>query len=406
MTKRACVLGAGNSAHVVAGLIAALEDWECHVYAPRKNRAELWREGIARGGMRVCYGPDDDNLVIQGAPDKVSKLAEDVVPRCQVLIMCLPAQAYEENIRAAAPYVDHGAMIGTICASNGFDWCIDEAMAKVGRGPDSYGVFALQNLPWACRAEDYGHSVSVLGTKPFMEITVRPEERAEEIAEAMTRLIRVKTPPVPGGFVGVGLSNLCQVIHPVVMYDNFEDWDGETPFTDKPLFYQGLSDEAADNMHAVSDEIKAVRDVLEQRYSGLDLSVVYHIYEWTLRAYGKYITDTSTLRTRFSSNKAYEGLTCPMLPTESGEGFTPDFQARYLSEDIPYNLVAVKGLAELCRVETPTIDKILEWSQKVLGKEYLVDGALEGKDVAESFAPQRFGFQSLDDIPELATLDE
>jgi len=54
--NRACVMGAGNSAHVTAGLVASLPDWECHVYAPRKDRAQLWREGIARGGIRVCYG--------------------------------------------------------------------------------------------------------------------------------------------------------------------------------------------------------------------------------------------------------------------------------------------------------------------------------------------------------------
>ena len=62
MMNRACVLGAGNSAHVTAGLIASLPDWECTVYAPRKDRAELWREGIARGGIRVGYGADDDHL--------------------------------------------------------------------------------------------------------------------------------------------------------------------------------------------------------------------------------------------------------------------------------------------------------------------------------------------------------
>ena len=31
----------------------------------------------------------------------------------------------------------------------------------------------------------------------------------------------------------------------------------------------------------------------------------------------------------------------------------------------------------------------------------LVDGKIAGKDVAQSFAPQRFGYRELDDIPEL-----
>ena len=79
----------------------------------------------------------------------------------------------------------------------------------------------------------------------------------------------------------------------------------------------------------------------------------------------------------------------------------PDFSARYLSEDVPHNMVPVKGLAELCGVQTPTIDQLLEWCQRVMGKEYLVNGKLTGNDVAETFAPQRYGFTTLEAIPEL-----
>ncbi len=402
MMKTACVLGAGNSAHATAALISSLPDWSCHVYAPRKDRAELWRQGISRGGILAKYGPDDGNARVQGTPDKVSKHPEEVIPGCQVLIMCLPAQAFEENARDAAPFVDEGAMIGTICATNGFDWCVDAAMARVGRARDSYGVFALQNLPWACRADDYGYSVEVLGAKPFMEITARPDARLPEIADIMSRLIRIKCPPVPGGFLGIGLSNLCQVIHPAVMYGNFASWDGRTPFETPPLFYQGLDEPTAEMMDQVSNEILSLCAVLKERYPSLDLSVVHHIFPWCMRAYGKYIDDDSTLLSRFATNRAYTGLTCPMLPVEGG--YVPDFSSRYLSEDVPYNLVAVLGLAKLCQVPVPTIERVVEWAQGALGQEFLADGELRGKDLALSFAPQKFGFEKLEDIPELAEL--
>ncbi len=400
MTRRACVLGAGNSAHTVAGLVAALPDWECHVFAPRKDRAELWRDGIARGGIHVCYGADDDHLVIRGRPVAVSKEAKDVVPGCEVLILCLPAMAYDDHLRAVAPYVDQGAWIGTICAANGFDWCVDEAMAAVGRAPDSYRVFSLQNLPWACRVNDYGVEIDVMGTKPFMEITSRPIGQVEEIGEIMGRLVRVPMPHEPGGFLGFGLSNIAQIIHPCVMHGNFFDWDGETPYAEPPLFYEGMSQAIADSMYTVSDEIAALKTVLEGEIAGLDLSVVRHIFPWCLRAYEKYIDDDSTLRTRFATNRAYRGLTCPMKEVEGG--YLPDFTSRYVSEDVPYNLLAVKGVAELAGVDTPQIDTVLTWAQGAMDKEYLVDGKVCGRDLPYTFAPQRFGFASLSDIPELA----
>ncbi len=399
MKRSACVVGAGNSAHVTAGLIASQPDWTCTVYAPRDGERQSLRAGAAKGGIRVCYSDDDGGEVVVGVPRAISQHASDVVPDCELIILCLPALAFDENAADIAPFVDEGAMIGAICGTNGVDWCIDAAMAAVGRSPDTYGVFALQNLPWACRVSEPGVSVEVLGVKPFMEIVARPSANVDEFATMLGGLLRLPLRPVGGGFVGIGLSNLCQVIHPAVIHDNFVDWDGETPYAEKPLFYQGLSEKAAADMALVSDEIKTICAYLEHEFAGLDLSVVTHIFDWTLRAYGKYITDDSTLRTRFSSNQAYAGLTCPMLP--AGDGWRPDFQARYLSEDIPYNLVAVRGLAELCGVTTPTIDRLITWAQGALGREYLVDGKIAGADIAQSFAPQRFGFTELDRIPEL-----
>jgi hypothetical protein len=311
----------------------------------------------------------------------------------------MSAQGYDSNARAIAAHVDEGAAIGTICGSNGVDWCIDEAMSNVGRSPDSYDVFAMQNLPWACRIEEAGLEVSVLGAKPFMEMVARPSARAAALSQVIGELIAMECPLAPGGFLGVGLSNICQVIHPAVMHDNFKSWDGVTPFDHQPLFYQGMSEAAADHMSRVSDEILSIRSRIEEQFAGLELALVHHVFEWTLRAYGEYITDPSTLRSRFSSNTAYAGLTCPMRP--AGDKWMPDLHARYLAEDIPYNLVAVRGIAELAHVPTPTIDLLIDWSQKALGKEWLVDGKIAGKDLAQTFAPQRFGFTSLEEIPEL-----
>ena len=389
MKRRACVIGGGNSAHVAAGLIASDPDWECNILANWQDDAERLAAGVAAGGIELVYGAGDGHRRVLGRPARVSNDPAEVVPGCELLLLCMSAMGYDGNARAMAPHVDVGAAIGTVCASNGFHWCIDEAMAAVGRSADSYALFALQNLPWACRVESFGRRVDVLGAKPFMEIVVRPDSAGESIAAVLGSLLGVECPVVEGGFVGIGLSNLCQVIHPVVMWDNFCEWDGVTPYPDKPLFYQGMSERAAETMSALADEIQVICAAISERF-GSDLSVVCHIMPWTLRAYGKYITDDATLRSRFASNTAYEGLTCPMVAAEGG-GWLPDFPSRYLAEDVPYNLVAVRGVAELMAVPTPTIDRLVMWSQRVLDRQWLVDGRLIGRDLAATFAPQRFG---------------
>ena len=76
----------------------------------------------------------------------------------------------------------------------------------------------------------------------------------------------------------------------------------------------------------------------------------------------------------------------------------PDYQSRYLSEDVPYGLLVVRGIAELADLPTPIIDEVIVWAQAKMGREYLVDGKLQGCNVNTSRAPQCYAFRSLDEI--------
>jgi len=59
-------------------------------------------------------------------------------------------------------------------------------------------------------------------------------------------------------------------------------------------------------------------------------------------------------------------------------------------------LIVTRGIAELAGVKTPHMDDVILWCQEMLGKEYLVDGELKGKDLEHTRAPQRYGFKNLD----------
>jgi hypothetical protein len=86
-----------------------------------------------------------------------------------------------------------------------------------------------------------------------------------------------------------------------------------------------------------------------------------------------------------------------MIEVGSGK-FVPNFQYRYLTEDVPYGLVITRAFADLVSVETPTIDEVISWAQRVLNKVYLIGDRLEGPDMADLPTPQNHGIFSVDEL--------
>jgi hypothetical protein len=80
--------------------------------------------------------------------------------------------------------------------------------------------------------------------------------------------------------------------------------------------------------------------------------------------------------------------------------FVPNFEYRYLTEDVPYGLVVTRAIADLVGVETPTIDEVIDWAQDVLHRSYLVEGELRGADASDLPIPQNYGITEVHDLIE------
>lgn len=382
------ICGGGNGAHVLAGLISARQGATVNVYTPLNDEAQRWRQGIeARGGISLTQG--DETLA--GCPQRVSDDPAAVIPGSQLVLLSLPAFAHEIILRNIAPYLEDGVWLGALPARGAFDWCAREVL---GGRKNSVILFGLQTLPWACRIREFGREVAILGTKTEVDLAAWPSNYAEEMAALLGDLLGVPMCPI-SSFLSLTLAGTGQLIHSGIMYGLFYDWDGR-PYAEAPLFYHGIDTRTADILESLSGEVQSLRALLEKRFPDLDLSAVLPLYDWLRRAYGDKIRDCSSLRSCFVSNGGYEGLRAPMRRADGG--WLPDFQTRYLTEDVPYALIATRGIAELAELSTPIMDKVINWSQERLAQEYLVDGELKGRSLAGSRAPQRFGFTSLSQV--------
>jgi hypothetical protein len=199
-------------------------------------------------------------------------------------------------------------------------------------------------------------------------------------------------------FLALTLANTGQLIHPGIMYGRCHGCEDET-YTEAeiPLFYQGVDRFTADILQGLSDEVQTVARTLTQQLPDFDPEEVTPLYDWLLAAYPNAIEDASDLQQAFNSNGAYAGLRLPVRDAGNGR-YAIDFQARYLSEDVPYGLVVVRGIAELAGVPTPTIDAVIRWAQDRLGRRYLDGDSLCGADVGDSRAPQAYGMSTLSQL--------
>jgi len=146
----------------------------------------------------------------------------------------------------------------------------------------------------------------------------------------------------------------------------------------------------------MTNEVQSIARKMEKLVPGLDLTDACTLKQWYLDCYPGQMSDTSSLKACMNTNSAYKGLTHP-CKEEDGK-FMPDLKYRYVAEDVPTGLCFAKGLADLCDIPTPQIDKVLIWAQGCLGQEIIVDGKIKGKDVGKTRAPQGSGIKTIEEF--------
>lgn len=390
MTKLT-ICGGGNAAHTLIAL-AGNSNWQVDVYAPHADEAQRLRTG--QEGCDGLVARFAGGRSVRGAARRVSGDPAHVIPGSQVVLLALPAFAHKATLQQIAPHLDDGAIVGVLPARSGFDYDVRALFSLRQR---SFTFFGLQTLPWACRIADYGRAVDVLGAKALVDIAAWPAEQAPVLARQLRSLFDVDLRPV-ASFLTLTLANTGQLIHPGIMYGLCAGCEDNTYGGDAaPLFYQGVDDHTADLLQAMSDEVQAVAARLDERIPFFSASEVTPLLQWLLAAYPHDIADGATLRAAFNSNRAYSGLRLPTVRLPGG-AYGVDFKARYLSEDIPYGLVVLRGIAQLAGVPTPAIDNVIVWAQERLAHCYLRDGDLCGPDVVRTRAPQAYGMNTIADL--------
>lgn len=397
MKLKVCVIGGGNAAHACMALFP-FKGIETKCLATYQDEAKRINEGLKEQGfIRAIFAEHNDPKgVVDGVPIEVSD-DPSIVSDCNVLLLPLPTFAFEGVLRKIAKYIAPGTFIAATPGQGGFDWIARYALGELR---EDLTFFTITGMPFNCRIQDYGKLVQVQQLSRAFQVAAVPESRAAQCAEITSRLFG---PAVSIGHIMTAtLAPLNANIHPMHCYTLLKNYKMGDTFDKNPLFYETMSVEDDHWMEAVSSEVQKIAAVLRRK-----TSIHCHpetIYESEcLRGYWAPEMSPSEV---FRTSPAYKNFTYPFMvipnppgtPVNTPVKYAPNFASRYFTEDIPYGLCVWKGLADICGVKAPSITRLIEWAQPFMGKEYIVDGKLAGKDVAGTSAPQRYGIFSIDQL--------
>jgi len=321
----------------------------------------------------------------------------------KLFLICAPANAHPELLTAIAPFVEKGAWIGALYAQGGFDWAVKHCLGP--KFPELGATFGLLNIPWICKITVYGKEARILGPKQKNSAAVFPLLMAKPVTNLLSQMYDMPFSVIPN-FLNLTLTPSNQIIHPPRYYAIFKDWDGKRTYSLAELkkrqgltLYEDFDELSAELLSVLDNELQQIKFGLLQRYPDLDLSHVIPLGERIVQQYGADVTDRSSLRQIFRTNRGYVGCGTPM--TEVGQDqMKPNVNSRLFWEDIPYGLCILKNLAELLNIPTPTIDNMIRWHQQFMGKQFLVGNKLSTDPAIINITgtPRKYGIITVADV--------
>lgn len=346
-----CVCGGGSQGHISTGVIGSRSGYTVDVLT---RRPEQWSNDF----VTVDLTGTEYRTVIRTISNDPA-----IVSKSDIVLVCLPGYAIGDQLRKIKKYLSPETIVGSVFGGSGFFLQVRNIL-----GEDTKS-FALQRVPYTGRPLEYGHSARLKGYKPYLKVATMNIEGEE--ANNIVKILEdwYKTPVYKlSHYLEATLSNSNPILHPCRLYVLFKDWTPETVYKRIPYLYDDDWDDESSELWVACDN--ELREII--RRLPVDEKEIPSILEY----YG--CADTKQLTSKMRSIEPFKGVQPHMIQVEGG--YILDREHRYFIEDIPYGLVLIKSFAESVRISTPNIDKVLEWAQRVMGKEYIVDGRLIGKD--------------------------
>lgn len=366
-----CIIGGGHIGTTLACYVKheTGASVRMHTRKPQRFASVLtcndW-EGEKSFDVALDVISDDPSLTVAGA---------------DIIFVALPHLAIEQTFAQIAPHVKDGACICVLPGGGGCEFVFEKYFG-------SRAILAgFQRVPFTAKLQEYGREANLKSWKPFSVVgTLRAADL--DRACALVEECGLKTRRA-ANYLAVALTPTNPVLHTSRTYELFGGHDADYEFPERMKFYVGWTDGASRTLFAVDGELHRLIDAIPE----LDLTAIRPLAE-------HYESPTvEAMTAKINSIKTFQSVYAPVVESPRTPGtYVADLTSRMFTEDFPWGLAVMRGYCGIFGIDAPKMDEVLGWYAGYRGFEYYVDGKFEGRDLASTGIPQRFGIATRDDV--------
>lgn len=329
---RVCICGGGSIGHVCAA-VAASQGFDVVMLT---GHPAAWADHIE--------AVDNDGKLYSGAITAATSNASEAVAGADIVLLCQPGYMIADTLASIAPHLSPATVVGSIVSSTGFFF---EAHRLL---PASTPLFGFQRVPFIARVDSYGHRGLLLGYKSLVKVALENIASPLKFLEVLEKLFITPMEQLDS-YLEASLTNSNPILHTGRLYSMWHD--GATPQAEPTMFYADWTDDASRTLIDMDNEFMSLLRSLNVKEGAIPPLLDY--YE---------STDAASLTRKIRSIEAFRGIKAPMVLGQ--EGWLPDYNSRYFTEDFPFGLRIIRDLAHKEGVATPVIDKVYDWGMSVI----------------------------------------
>ncbi len=247
-------------------------------------------------------------------------------------------------------------------------------------------VCGLDRVPLISRVNKETKEV-LCSKQPQTRVGVLHEVEGISVPQVITELLNITCTQV-ANYLTITLTPVNPILHPSRLYSLFKDATLTTPFASAELFYAEWDDLASQMLLDTDAELQNICRVFTEH--GLPMTQVISLKQY-------YDVETvPELTEKIRSIKSLAKIESPFIRKDGA--YFIDETSRYFTEDFPFGLCVFRAFAVIAGIETPAIDTLIRWYEKLVGKEYLIGKDLAGSDLKGTSIPHNFGLRSIEDV--------